>query len=427
MDGEKFVAAVKATAKRHPQLRSIIDERGFLEIPGFEASDNHYEVLDVESSEESKAIAEMEGNLSAEMYGPKPLWKIILLRVASEESNVLLVKFHHCIGDGSSGYIITHDVLRFYQSLTENGQLDDIVSLPRLESADKMSFPEGTTADDARVADELYSQFVKRRCEWAPSSGLPFDRKVGGEHNTTLYRDGCQENSDALLAKCRSKGLTVGAVLVAGTYFAIAKMDAQYRARLAADPDAEFSFDFDMDVNLRKRLQTVLGNDHVGTIIGMMSFSLRLKASTKFWEFVLQVKEAMTDFLESKLHFHYFGVNERFDAACESMPKFQENLSRNDGLVQDMNFSSFGRYFYDTKYGQLQIEKMYASGGGWCPTFGSCVFLILGLKQNHYTFVYSKSDGNSRVAEDFFGKAVDIIEASHSFDDVYSLGDWLSC
>jgi len=59
----------------------------------------------------------------------------------------------------------------------------------------------------------------------------------------------------ALLALCRKKGLTMGAVLVAGTYFAIAKMDANFRSKVAKDPNTRFSFDFDMDVNLRKRLR----------------------------------------------------------------------------------------------------------------------------------------------------------------------------
>merc|ERR1712108_77382 len=101
-------------------------------------------------------------------------------------------------------------------------------------------------------------------------------------------------------------------------------------------------------------------------------------------------------------HFYYFGVNERFDSKRDEFPVFQENLKRNSGLVQDMNFSSFGKYFFDTNYGRWTIDKMYCTGGGWCPTFGSCVFLILGLSRNFYTFVYATSDENTRVASDFF-------------------------
>jgi len=270
----------------------------------------------------------------------------------------------------------------------------------------------------------LFENFKKRRCEWSPV--LPFDGQVGGEHNSTLYRDGSKENADALLALCRKKGLTMGAVLVAGTYFAIAKMDADFRSKVAKDPKTKFSFDFDMDVNLRKRLQTVLGDDHVGTIIGMMSFSLTLTGETRFWDFVAEVRTAMTEFLEAKYHFYYFDANERFDAICEKMPDFQDNFKRNNGRVQDMNFSSFGKYFYDTSYGKLKIDKMYCTGGGWCPTFGSCVFLILGVTRNFYTLVYSTSEENSKVAEAFFKAAVDIIETAHTFDDSYKLLDWVS-
>jgi len=427
MDPAHFQRAVRATSERHPMLRSVINKESlsFVELDGFVPGPEHYEVVDSTDADEWKAIADKESNKDADMYGPQPLWKIILVRLASEGggSNVLLVKFHHCIGDGSSGYIITHDVLRFCQHLEEHGDLGDIQPLPRLQSADQMSFPDGLGADDMPVVESLFEQFKKRRCEWSPSPGLSFDRKVGGAHNSTLYRDGSQESADALLALCRKKGITMGAVLVAATYFAIAEMDKSFCKKAAADPTTRFSFDFDMDVNLRKRLQTVLGNDHVGTIIGMMSFSLSLDGNTRFWDFVVEVRTAMTKFLESKYHLYYFTVNDRFDAASGAMPAFQDNLKRNDGLVQDMNFSTFGKYFFNPNYGRLTLEKAYATGAGWCPTFGSCVFLILGVTRNFYTFVYSTSDENSLVAAEFFNKAVDIIEEAHSFDDSYRLLD----
>lgn len=427
MDAAKFEQAVKATACRHPQLRSIIDKEtlAFVELDSFVPGHNHYQVIDTEDPEEWRSVADQECNLATGMYGANPLWKITLIRTGA--SNVMLVKFHHCIGDGSSGYIITNDILTFYQRLEESGDIGDVEPLPRLDSADSMALSSlpGDPSDE-EIANQLQEDFIRRRCEWSPSAGLPFDRKVGGQHNTTLYKDGSAESSAALLSLCRKKGITMGPVLVAATYFAIAKMDTVFCARVADDPSAEFSFDFDMDVNLRKRLSTVLGNDHVGNIIGMMSFSLKLRGDTKFWDFAARVRTAMTNFLDSKLHFHYFGVNERFDAMADSLPFFQDNLSRNDGLVQDMNFSSFGKYFYDPNYGTLQITKMYAIGGGWCPTFGSCVFLILGLSRNHYTFVYSTSPENAVVAESFFEKAVGIIEIAQDFDDAYCLGNWLS-
>merc|ERR1712139_613892 len=125
--------------------------------------------------------------------------------------------------------IITNDILRFYQRLEEQGNIGDIEPLARLGSPDEMGFPSGVSAEEQLAADGLLETFKKRRCEWAPSSGLPFDLTVGGEHNSTLYRDGSKENADALVAKCRAKGLTVGAVLVAGTYFAIAKMDKRFQ------------------------------------------------------------------------------------------------------------------------------------------------------------------------------------------------------
>merc|ERR1711933_153225 len=116
--------------------RSVIDKErlAFVELAGFVPGRDHIEVIDCACANEWQAIADKESNMDTDMYGPWPLWKIILVRCASEGSgsNMLLVKFHHCIGDGSSGYIITHDILRFYQRLDEHGSLGDIQPLPRL-------------------------------------------------------------------------------------------------------------------------------------------------------------------------------------------------------------------------------------------------------------------------------------------------------
>lgn len=427
MDPAKFVLAVKATTRRHPQLRSIIDKASlsYMELEGFEPDENHYQVIEAPDADSWKAVVDKESNTPCDMYGPRPLWKVVLIKF--EEKNVMLVCFHHCIGDGSSGYVITNDVLKFHQRLEEVGDVGDINPLSRLPSPEAMAFPDsdGVVPDAERPAvDALLKDFTRRRCEWRPR--LAFDRTIGGEHNSTLYMDGTKESADALLARCRSKGLTVGAVLVAGTYFAIAKMDSEFRAQLASRPLAQFDFDFDMDVNLRKRLPGNLGNDHVGTIIGMMGFSLSMSGKTSFWDFVAEVRDEMTKAMESRQHLHYFDVNEQFDASSSDNPEFQDNLKRNDGLVQDMNFSSFGKYFFEPTYGKLQLTKLYCAGGGWCPTFGSCVFLIPTVTANNYTFVYSTNDTNAQIASDFFKGACDIIEMAHGLDDSYSLNDWLS-
>ena len=115
-----------------------------------------------------------------------PLWKIICVRC--DDFNVLLVKFHHCIGDGSSGYILTNDVMRFYRQFEEQGYIVDEEQLPQLPSPDEMSFPDGMSDADKIAADELLERFTERRCKWKPSNGLPFDLTVGGGRNSTLYR-----------------------------------------------------------------------------------------------------------------------------------------------------------------------------------------------------------------------------------------------
>merc|ERR1719323_2153699 len=199
MEPTRFIESVKATAARHPQLRSVIDQAtsSYQELDGFVAGEDHYEVIQTGEPDDWKVIADRESNAAADMYGPKPLWKVFLVKY--HDTNVLLVKFHHCIGDGSSGYIITNDILRFYQRLTDTGEIGDVEALPRLASPQGLAFQDGVVPDGEQSAlGSLVEDLTRRRCEWRPR--LAFDRTVGGGHNTTLYLDGTEENAVKLLA-----------------------------------------------------------------------------------------------------------------------------------------------------------------------------------------------------------------------------------
>jgi hypothetical protein len=469
-----FEYAVERTCRRHPNLRSLLvateDELSLCVIPDYKMHPSHIVIVDVNDSSAAgkqnwQEIVHEEANTAFDLNGAIPYWKIILMK--ESDHDVLLVKFHHCIGDASSGYIIINDILTFYHDYVVDAEAQVAeVCLPVLASVNDMCFPTGRIKSEEEYVDRSVLQLQERRREWSPKMQFsrPDNPDSGGirKHNI-LYRDGTAENLTKLLVRCRKEGVTVGAVLAAATYFAVAKMYASFDD--TTDEDQSFALDFDFDVNLRNRFATALGNDHVGGYIGMMAFHLAIKPSTTFWGFVKQVKTAMNAGLEEKQHFHYLEVNARLDAmevsanadnkketdASEGPLQvldgkyakdwnelttseteaaialgYDEKVWDKHGHVQDMNFSNVGRYFFSPTVGKISIEKIYCVGGGWCPTFGSYIFLIPAVKALHFCLVYEASDFNDEVANRFLSLAADLTETVWSLPVGFTLAEYMN-
>ncbi|KAL7491060.1 hypothetical protein ACHAWT_001842 [Skeletonema menzelii] len=256
----------------------------------------------------------------------------------------------------------------------------------------------------------------RKRSDWFPRLKYSPNPPAGNAHSM-LYRDGTEDGLNKLLEACRSRGVTIGAVLGAATYFVVANMNnchdpagsRKREARLASgeeEDNSSFHFDFDMDVNLRKRLPKSLGSDHVGAFIGMMSFNLSLEPSITFWNFVHSMNRAIGDALNEKQHFHYLEVNKRLDKMLEKNPLENRCWKVNDGHSTDMNFSNIGRYPFSPDYdGGVSVEISTASVVGG----------VLPLEQI-----------NDAVANEFFDSVCDLVERTPSLDESFALEQYLN-
>lgn len=438
---EAIRRGVEYIANRHPHLRCTLyrtddDELNLrLNEPAVSKLDqSHLEIIAVESDDGWKDIVHKESNTGFNLGASIPYWRVVFIR--GPESDVLLVKYHHCIADGTSGWILINDLLTAATSSananTASNNEDKVHELPMLPSVDKMCFPSGRSAEDEEYVERALITLRKKRSDWYPRLEYSPEPSAGNVHSI-LYRDGTIEGLDRLLDKCRSRGVTVGSVLGAATYFAVAKMnDAKNPENNNQEEDdddrtgKEFRFDFDMDVNLRKRLPKSLGNDHVGAYIGMMSFNLSLTPSTTFWDFVQTMRDAIETGLNEKQHFHYLEVNRRLDEQIEESPLEDKAWKLDDGHAQDMNFSNIGRYPFSPVYGNITVDKIYCVGGGWCPTFGAYVFLIPSVTSLNFSLVYESAKLNDAVANDFFDSVCSLVERSPNLSESFTLEDYMS-
>jgi hypothetical protein len=454
-----FQLAVQATCRRHPQLRCLLDKsrEHLVPLDTFQPLPSQIQFID---SDDWEKIVHEKSNQAFDLEGQIPYWEVVLIRRGTENPNnqVLLIKFHHVIGDASGGYILINDILRFHQHYLTNGADDaiDDASLPLLSSVEDLCYPGGTTDEEEASLKRSLENLQHRRRKWLPT--IEFSKVPSDSHeHSILYRDGTKENLGKLIKACKLHGVTVGSVLVAAAYFSVAKM-------YMTSDQKQFFFDFDMDVNLRNRFDPALGNNDVCALIGMMAFSISVEASTTFWGLVKHVHAAIHKGIEEKQHFHYLEVNKRYGQEVESSKesemagddqgpnqaivdeargkdweeltpvqeeaasKLGENrLSWNKhGHLQDMNLSNIGRYFFETTYGSTKVEKIYCVGCGWCPAFGGYVFLIPSVTSLNYSLVYESSAFNDQVAISFFDLAVQLTENACNHSETFTLRDFMS-
>ena len=431
MTDEQFRRGVEYISRRHPHLRSVlinndgIGEQYLRVLDQPPLLSNHMEIVTMSNDDDWKPIIQEDANIGFDLESNSPYWKVVLLR--GPTIDVLLVKYHHCIADGTSGYILIDDIMKAAFGGSNDSTDDYVVNsddpLPMLPPIEDMCFPNGYSEDDEEFIQGALGEAREKQLQWIPSLEYSPNPPKGNKHSI-LYRDGTEQNLKALLLKCRSLGVTIGSVLGAATFFTGVKMKNKDNNK--AGETGEYSFDFDMDVNLRKRLPNInLGSDHIGAHIGMMSFNLNLTKDTKFWDFVAQFKNAIEVGLKEKQPFHYFEVNRRLDGMLEEEPLNNKAWKEDDGHTNDMNFSNIAQYPFCPNYGHAGVEKIYCVGGGWCPIFGAYVFLIPSVHYLNFSCVYETADVNHAVASEFFNAVCDLTENAANISDTFTLEEYM--
>ncbi len=61
--------------------------------------------------------------------------------IEKPKQNILLIGFHHVIGDGRSGMILCNDLLQFYK-IIENGVTPEVQTMESIFSIYDIAFPD---------------------------------------------------------------------------------------------------------------------------------------------------------------------------------------------------------------------------------------------------------------------------------------------
>jgi len=174
-----------------------------------------------------------------------------------------------------SGMIIVHNILKFYcELLLEKNSETPISSLEFLPSVEDFCFPHGLGEIDS-------SKFLKNPTltkDPHPQLLVQKSSKLDEKINYPLFYDGTEENFNKLRITCKQEGFTVGNVLMAAYYFALAKLSVNFFN------GEKLSFPLCIDINLRDRMERLLGKNHISLMIAIAKMNHELSFDTKFYD-----------------------------------------------------------------------------------------------------------------------------------------------
>ncbi|ORY43497.1 hypothetical protein BCR33DRAFT_766668 [Rhizoclosmatium globosum] len=394
----RLVSAVKATQHRHFNLRIRISPDG-RSLVSADSSVVRVAQASVGSAAEFETLLGQMQNeaLSPDLDSQIDLpWLVEAVFVRELNATMLCVAIHHAIADGTSVYVITHDILSHYADPSTPRFKMQLPPLPSVEALSLTAFGADDLKDDA-----LLAKLVAARSNWKPTLPSQFlpssDSRVP---NGFLLRDISVERMVRLRNKCHVENVTVGSLLVAALHFAVARVVAKETSGGIQFP---FKFVHDVDANLRRRLggSVDLGDEHVGLLIGMMAIDVPLTSTSEtIFGFAQKVKAWFGKELDANTPHKYHFANKRFDAECEPPAT----------RVSDLNFSNVGVYPFQTKYGDHSLSHFYEVGS-WCPFGGTHVFLINTVAGRMcLSWVFEETPVNRSVACQLMDGVVGLLE-----------------
>lgn len=288
---EALRVALDAAQARHPLLRARIAlrEGGPAFVPGAGPLPLRAEPLPPGDG----WLRRMEDELHAPFPDEGPLLRATLLHGGPE--HVLLLAFHHCIGDGFAAWSLLGDLVRVASG--QAGALPPLPLPPGLAQALPPFTPTAPPAPPPEVAR------------------LPLDEDtpVGSRRTRLLQRHLEPAEVDALAARARQEGTTVQGALAAAMLQAAARETGDRPAVLGLNSP----------LNLRERLRPPLGPDFV---LGAFAPPLFLRAdpAEPLWGLAREVRAQLRVLAEGDAVFSVLAAVEqgcpREPGAAQAMP-----------------------------------------------------------------------------------------------------------
>ncbi len=278
------------------------------------------------------------------------LLRTTLVQIESEHStSYLLTTVHHAIADGLLSIQLHSEILTYCKSLASGEQVTQVASLPELPPLKEL-LPESMKGFRGAMHNASYLLREVFQMLWYRPKSLGFEQCVPMElrRGSMIHKQLDPQLTQQLVNLCRKEGTTVHSALCAAMLFAAAK-------KITASNRCDVGVNCLSPIDLRKRLQPIVGNEHLSAVAsGLISFHT-LRTHTSFWELARDVKQQMEAGIE------------RNDIFCKALMlrkilEFSMNLNA-DKAVLTVILSNLGRVNIPKIYGPFILEEISFAPG----------------------------------------------------------------
>ena len=426
IDPAKLEQAYRAMIYNQPNFRADVqrDESGDLHfVPATDFSDI-FEFMDHSESEDGTgsgyvgcwSVEEKIVDITFCIGSGAPLHKCYLVK--GPHGYNLLNKFHHGIGDGTTGFRVVNEVLRQYDLLMSGEEVD-------LKPA-KVT-PSAEDLCRSAKNDEVLKKMVQSKLERVQiqQALFPLHKEQVAESkspipskNRAFTATGTREGLTRLQSLCKGLGVTVGAYTFA--VLMLAEAAVYIRRHGGGFPKEGIpTIYLDIPVDLRRRLGVNPGpGEGLTFCIGLLELKETVTGETRLPLMAKSItKQLQTAFNENR---------------AQLFPSFRQELKtgehsdflRSMPAISEFVTSNLGVFNYSTKYSWGNIESIHMLGSTRIPVNQVIRFHSVNDVMC-YSLVCADGEDNIRDAREVFDLFVFVLEHSEEVTEDTGVFDFV--
>ncbi|MBU6996396.1 MAG: hypothetical protein HXS41_07350 [Theionarchaea archaeon] len=276
-------------SQRHPLLRTRIDiQQG---EPVFTSCDvPEIPLRSVRRTKDTQWQEEAERELNTVLpWSTGPLLRVVLLQ--NRNHSDIVTRFHHVMGDGTSGMYLMHDLIKLLGSIC-NGKVPTFKRMPERPPVEEllphMNNLEGMVKSATLASRQMFNIIMRR-----PRT-LPIDRKASLEECFTriVHCTLSKEETGALIERCRRESTSVHGAICAAMLMAASKQICN------SEEKYPITLNCMSPVDLRPYLNPPLGEE-LGFYASMVITAHKVQDNGKLWDLARSVRRRVQTSIQS--------------------------------------------------------------------------------------------------------------------------------
>ena len=347
----------------------------------------------------------------------KPFIKTYLIK--RPDCYIMLNKYHHGVGDGTTGNRIINELFRQYDLLQSGKELDLSPATP-LISAEEMS--------ECAQNDQLVEDWIESRVARAKTQEilLPLNmEEVAASQagnpwiNRNLHSLGTVEGMSKLKARCKELGVTVGSYSFAVLFYAVAAV--RIRRKGGDFPEEGIPTIYaDVVANLRSRVDPNPGECFM-LCIAELEIKEKIKKETTVLKTTRDISQQLKKTVVEENRLALFA---KYKEGLETGKHSEVFNSYPEGSYSEYLPSNMISYNFPTKYSWGEITSAHVIGAYWCPFFANQVVLYQSVNgAMNYTVTCCDGENNVKDAGEVLELFVKVMENADTITEETTVMD----